>query len=138
VLSGWISILTVKAYGCHLFREMYCSCATCRSCTLTMLSLSHCISEEIPDRCYMLRLVAVYFIHIALVLLLMFIWLLCFDSHVTLTCVCDVMSLGAVNFWTITLRYIPEVNRAQGHHITYTILTLSNLIYSLHLIILHG
>jgi len=27
VLSVWISILTVKAYGCHLFREAYCSCA---------------------------------------------------------------------------------------------------------------
>jgi len=34
--------------------------------------------EEIPVRCYMLWLVDVYFIHVALVLLLMFIWLLCF------------------------------------------------------------
>ena len=46
--------------------------------------MSHCISKEIPVRCYMLRLVAVYFI------------------PVTLICVCDVMSFGAVNFWTIT------------------------------------
>jgi len=25
VLSGWVSILTMKAYECHLFREVYCS-----------------------------------------------------------------------------------------------------------------
>jgi len=109
LMSGWISILTVKAYGCHLFREVYCSCATCHSCTLAMLSLSHCISEEIPVRCYMLRFVAVYFIHVALILLLMFIWLLCFDSHVILICVCDVLVCGY--FWPITLHYSPEVDR---------------------------
>ena len=46
--------------------------------------LSRCIPEEIPVRYYMLGLVAVYYICVALVLLLMFFWSLCFDSHVTL------------------------------------------------------
>jgi len=44
------------------------------------------ISEEIPVRCYVLRLVAVYFTHVALVVALMLILLLCYDSHVTLIC----------------------------------------------------
>jgi len=49
---------------------------------LTMYSLSHCISEEIPVRCYTLELVAVYYIRVALVLLLIFID--CFVSIPTL------------------------------------------------------
>ena len=39
----------------------------------------------------MLELVAVYFIHVALVLLLMCVWLLCFDSKVKLICICEVV-----------------------------------------------
>ena len=35
VLSGWISVMRVKAYWSHLFLEVYCSCATCCSCMLT-------------------------------------------------------------------------------------------------------
>jgi len=35
VLSGWISVMTVKAYWSHLFLEVYYSYATC-SCMLTM------------------------------------------------------------------------------------------------------
>jgi hypothetical protein len=88
VLNGSISILTVKAYRCNIFREVYCSCATCRSCVLTVQSESHCIPGEILVRCYMLWLVSVCFIHVALVLLLMFVWLLSFDSHVTLILGC--------------------------------------------------
>jgi len=83
VSSGWISIMTVKAYWCHLFHEVYCSCATCRSCMLTVWSLSRCISEEIPVRCSMLGLVAVYYIRVALVLHLMSFWLLCWFPRYT-------------------------------------------------------
>ena len=55
VLSGWISIMTVKAYWCHLFQEIYCSCSTCRSCMLTNeVFFSRCTPVEIPGRCYML------------------------------------------------------------------------------------
>jgi len=61
VLSGWISILTVKAYGCHLFRKVYCSCATCGSC-ICVVFVTLCIRR---DSCLLLyvRLVAFYFLH---------------------------------------------------------------------------
>jgi len=100
VLSGWISILTVKAYGCHLFREVYCSYATCRSCILC-----HIVYQKKFPFVVICWLDAVYFIHVALVLLLLFIWLPCFDSHVTLICVCVCVCVWCpwvLNFWTTT------------------------------------
>ena len=45
VLSGWISIMTVKAYWCHLFHKVCCSCATCHSCMLSMYSLLRCMND---------------------------------------------------------------------------------------------
>jgi len=59
VLGGLISIMTVKAYWCHLFHEVYCSCATCRSYMLC--GLCHVVyqkkflfvwRERKPTRCY--------------------------------------------------------------------------------------
>jgi len=44
VLSGWISIMTVKVYWCHILHEVNCSCTTCRSCMsrgVALLFLDH-------------------------------------------------------------------------------------------------
>jgi len=46
VLSGWISIMTVKEYWYHLFHEVYCSCATCRCWLCWLCSLCHVVYQK--------------------------------------------------------------------------------------------
>ena len=113
VLSGWIFIMIVTTYGCHLFREVYCFCATCRLCMVTVWSLSHCISEEIPVRCYPLSLVAVYYIRVALVLAsdIFLVTLFRFPRYTDLCTWSSEKTLRKLSQKELTLRHIPEVNR---------------------------
>jgi len=66
----------------------------------TVQSVSYCVPEEIIVCCYMLLLAAVCYIPVALIALPMFYSSLVYDSHVSLICIYDVLSMfqDAVNF----------------------------------------
>jgi len=91
VLSGWFSILTEKAYGCHLLREVYRSCTTCGSC-IWLCSLCHTVLEVIP---------------VLVICSGWFLFILSTSCHKTL---CNLTQKELV------LRYNTEVNHILGHH----------------------